>query len=332
MRTFLEQIGSGASLSRQEARELMTGIIAGQYSDMQISGLLMALKTKCETTSEIAGFAEALLDCANKIEIHDDSAVDCCGTGGDGSGSFNISTAAAIVAAGASVKIAKHGNRSVSSKCGSADLLESCGIKIDPGVEAVQSCFDELGVCFMFAPRFHPGIKNVMPARKALAVRTVFNMLGPLLNPARVTRQLLGVYNKEVMPLFAEALKELGSKRALVVHSHDGLDEISASAPTDIIELRDGKLKSYTITPESVGVNTVGLEAIAGGDAKANEALLMALLNGRDTGARPATLINAGAIIYLAGISASIEDGVRKATESVESGAAREVLNEWINF
>ncbi len=336
MKMILEMLGAGSDMSRRESSELMMGIIGNAYDDLQIAGMLMALKTKGETAQEIAGFADALLICANKIALVDDGAVDCCGTGGDGSGSFNISTAAAIVAAGAGAKVAKHGNRSVSSKCGSADLLEYCGVKIDPGIDAVRECYEKLGICFMFAPRFHPGIKMVMPARKALGVRTIFNMLGPLLNPARVTRQLLGVYNKEVMPLFAETLQELGTRRALVVHSHDGLDEISASAPTDVLEICDGKLesytKSYTVTPESLGVTKVDISEIAGGDAKANQALLRSLLNGRQTGARPATLANAGAVIYLSGLSESIAEGVTLAREAVDSGAAREVLSEWLNL
>jgi anthranilate phosphoribosyltransferase len=332
MKSALEQLTAGADMTRRDAAELMMGIIGNAYDDMQIAGLLTALKTKGETSLEIAGFADALLVCANKIVLADDEAVDCCGTGGDGSGSFNISTASAIVAAGAGAKIAKHGNRSVSSQCGSADLLEYCGVKIDPGIDAVRDCYEKLGICFMYAPRFHPGIKAVMPARKALGVRTIFNMLGPLLNPARVTRQLLGVYSKDVMPLFADTLLELGSKRALVVHSHDGLDEISASAPTDVIELCDGRLKSYSVTPESLGVSKVDIAEIAGGDAKANQALLRSLLNGRQTGARPATLANAGAVIYLAGLSESIEEGVHLARSAVDSGAAREILSEWLNL
>ncbi len=332
MKYYLETIAAGKDLPRELARTLMTSIIDGEFSDMEIAGLLMALKTKKEASSEIAGFAEALLERAIKVELHSDEAVDCCGTGGDGSGSFNISTAAAIVAAGAGARVAKHGNRSVSSKCGSADLLEFCGVSIDAGIEAVQESFRRTGICFMFAPRFHPGIKAVMPARRALGVRTIFNMLGPLLNPSGVKRQLLGVYSKEVMPLFAETLKQLGSERALIVHSHDGLDEISASAPTDIIELSADNLDSYTVTPESLGVEGTGIDSIAGGDAHANQALLVGLLNGRETGARPATLANAGAIIYLAGKADSIASGVRLAAESIDSGAARETLNDWINL
>lgn len=331
MKYYLETISAGKDLHSELARSLMLSVIDGEFSDMEIGGLLMALKTKGETAAEIAGFTQALLERSIRVDLQDDTAVDCCGTGGDGSGSFNISTAAAIIAAGAGARVAKHGNRSVSSKCGSADLLEFCGVRIDLGVKAVQESFQRSGICFMFAPRFHPGIKAVMPARKALGVRTVFNMLGPLLNPARVKRQLLGVYSKDVMPLFAETLQQLGSERALVVHSHDGLDELSASAPTDVIEISAGEVTSYTVTPAELGVEGTGIDSIAGGDAQDNQALLVGLLNGRQTGARPATLANAGAIIYLAGVAKSIQDGVALAKESLDSGAAREVLADWIN-
>lgn len=328
MKHILEQIASGIDLTREQANLVMSQIMDGSYSDIEVGGFLMALKTKGEVAPEIAGFADALRGKCVSPEIDITGAVDCCGTGGDGSGSFNISTAAAIVAASTGVKIAKHGNRSVSSRCGSADLLERAGIDIDPGPDKVKQDFDDLGICFIFAPRYHPAFRYAAPARKALCVRTVFNMLGPLVNPAQVKRQLLGVYSPDVMELFAEALLALGCERALVVHSRDGLDEISADAPTDCIEMIDGKMTRAVIDPEDMGVSG-GAEADQVGGPDENHLILTRLLDGEKVGSRSAVIINSAAILYVAGSVNSISNGVRQATDALDSGAARSLLESW---
>ncbi|MCH7877894.1 MAG: anthranilate phosphoribosyltransferase [candidate division Zixibacteria bacterium] len=328
MKHTLEQIALGDDLTREQASVIMSEIMEGVFSDIEIGGFLMALKTKGEKAPELAGFADALRSKCVRLDIDVTDAVDCCGTGGEGSGSFNISTAAAIVAASAGARIAKHGNRSVSSRCGSADLLERAGIDIDPGPDRVKQDYDELGLCFMFAPRFHPAFKHAAAARQALSVRTVFNMLGPLVNPAHVRRQLLGVYSRDVMELFAEALIALGCDRALVVHSHDGLDEISAQAPTDCIEVSDGKMTRSVIDPEESGVTAMTCPDKAGGPDE-NNSILQSLLAGEKVGSRSAVIINSAAILYVAGCAASISEGSRKAAQALDSGAARDLLERW---
>ncbi len=328
MKQVLEQIASGTDLSREQAKQIMSQIMDGAHCDIEIGGFLMALRCKGESALEVAGFADALRSKCVTLDIEVTDAVDCCGTGGDGSGSFNISTAAAIVAAAAGAKIAKHGNRSVSSRCGSADLLERAAIEIDPGPDKVKSDFENLGICFMFAPRFHPAFKRAAPARKALSIRTVFNMLGPLVNPAHVKRQLLGVYSHETMELLAEALVALGCERALVVHSRDGLDEISVNAATDCIELANGNLTRTVIDPGEMGVSGDNPADSVGGPDE-NHSILIRLLDGEEVGSRQAVIINSAAILYIAGRASSISNGVSQAAEALDSGAARDLLANW---
>lgn len=328
MKGILEEVTAGGPLTRERACEIMSQLMEGRFNDIEIGGFLVALKTRGETAEEIAGFVDASRGKHIPLEIDATGAVDSAGTGGDGSGSFNISTAAALVAASAGARVAKHGNRSVSSRCGSADLLERVGVNIDPGPEAVSRDFERLGICFMFAPRFYPAFKYAGPARKALGVRTVFNMLGPLLNPARVRRQLVGVYSPDILELLAESLLALGCERALVVNSRDGLDEISAAAPTDCIELDSGTLKRLVIDPHDLGLPVLSKCEETGGPDE-NEAILLRLLSGEPTAAYAATLANSGALLYLAGCADSICAGVKLAGQAIESGRAGDLLHRW---
>ncbi|MGH8015423.1 MAG: anthranilate phosphoribosyltransferase, partial [Candidatus Zixiibacteriota bacterium] len=249
MKNYIKKVIEGRNLSQDEALSVMETIMQGEATPAQIAGLLVALKLKGEKAEEVAGFAQAMRKYSVKIKLSDKNAVDGCGTGGDGKQSFNLSTAASIVAAAAGVTVAKHGNRSVSSSCGSADLLEATGGNIDPGADVVEENINKIGFGFVFAPRFHPAMKYAAAPRKELGVRTVFNILGPLTNPADVKRQIIGVYDKKLMDLLAGVIQILGAKHVLIVHSRDGLDEFSVSAPTDYVELRDGEKSTPAITP-----------------------------------------------------------------------------------
>src|ERR1700690_2822013 len=273
------------SLSREEAHAVMTEVLAGQCSDAQIAALLVALHMKGETVEEIVGFAEAIRAAATPLELPTasvldasgtgrDALVDTCGTGGDTSGTFNISTATAFVVAGAGVRVAKHGNRSVTSRCGSADVMETLGVNIELSAAQVAACLDQVGLAFLFAPAMHSAMKHVQTARRELRLRTIFNLLGPLTNPARATCQVVGVYAADLVEKLAEALSMLGLRRALVVHGSDGLDEITISSPTRVAEVRDGQVHTYEVTPEEFGLKRAPLEDISGGDAQFNAKLM----------------------------------------------------------
>ena len=330
LKELLTKLLDGESLSQTESRQAADTIMTGQATSNQIAGFLVALRMKGETASEVAGFVESMRAHSVRLKINDENAVDGVGTGGDGAHSFNISTASGIVAAGAGVTIAKHGNRSVSSKCGSADLLEATGGNIDPGVERVEQLINEIGFGFMFAPRFHPAMKYAMPPRKELGVRTVFNILGPMTNPAGVKRLLLGVYSKDLMPLVAEVLSLTGTKHAVIVHSHDGLDEVSVCAPTDFLELKDGETVAGVLTPDDCGLSTYAPGALAGGDAAENLSILNSILAGVKSACRDAVLINAGVMLQVAGRANSLSDGAAAAAEAIDSGQAREKLDRWV--
>src|SRR6202795_3560482 len=280
------------SLSRDEARAVMTEVLTGQCTDAQIAALLVALHMKGETVEEIVGFAEAIRAAATPLELHQnsmvdvsdtgrDALVDTCGTGGDASGTFNISTATALVVAGAGVRVAKHGNRSVTSKCGSADVMEALGVKIDLPANRLAACLAEVGIAFLFAPAMHSAMKHVQPARRELRLRTVFNLLGPLTNPAHASAQVVGVYSVDLVEQLAEALSMLGLRRAMVVHGLDGLDEITITGPTRIAEAREGSVRTYEVTPEEFGIKRARLEDISGGDAEANAAIIREVLAGK---------------------------------------------------
>src|SRR5271170_4481428 len=279
-----------ASLTREEARGVMAQILRGEATDAQIAALLVALHMKGETVEEIVGFAQAIRAEAVPLQSEDgealdlsgterDALVDTCGTGGDTSGTFNISTATALVIAGAGVRVAKHGNRSISSKCGSADVMEALGVNIGLQPARIVACLQQTGIAFLYAPAMHSAMKYVQPARRDLRLRTVFNLLGPLTNPANASAQVVGVYSADLVEKLAEALSELGLRRALVVHGRDGLDEITITGPTKIAEVRDGQVRSYEVTPEEFGLRRASLEEIAGGDAVQNAALIREVLS-----------------------------------------------------
>jgi len=329
MREYLEKILCGENLSIDEASAAMDMIMTGAATPAQIAGLIVALKQKGETADEAAGFVKSMRQHAVRIELDDSEAVDGCGTGGDGSNSFNISTAAAIVTAAAGVTVAKHGNRAISSRCGSADLLEATGGNIDPGTETVRDNINDVGFGFMFAPRFHPAMKHAAVPRKELGVRTIFNILGPMTNPAGVTRQVIGVFNKELMSLMGDVLQMTGSRHVILVHAIDGLDEFSVNAPTEYIEINGGARSSNEITPEQVGLAIHPAGSLAGGDSSQNRTILDSVLAGERSACRDAVLFNAGAMIYVAGKVGSIREGVDMATTAIDNGSAAEKITTW---
>lgn len=329
VRNALARIVAGNDLGRDEAEAVMGAVMSGEVTPVQLGALLAALHLKGETVDEIAGFASALRAHAVPVALGRE-AVDTCGTGGDGKGTFNVSTVSALVCAAAGVAVAKHGNRAASSACGSADVLEALGVKIDLGPRGVARCVDEVGVGFMFAPRFHPAMRHAAPVRRELGIRTVFNVLGPLANPARVRRQLLGVATPHLGERMARALGALGAERALVVHGEEGLDEISPAGATRVWELRDGALEEYRLRPADAGLEAVDVRGLAGGDVARNRAIALDVLAGGDGAARAAVLLNAGAALYVAGAVRSIRDGATRAREALDSGAARATLEKLV--
>jgi anthranilate phosphoribosyltransferase len=321
------------SLSRAEAHEVMSEILRGQATDAQIAGLLIALSMKGETVEEIVGFAQAIRAAAPVWPAPEgDGLVDTCGTGGDTSGTLNISTAAALVAAGAGVPVAKHGNRSVSSKCGSADVMEALGVKLSLSPERLADCLREVGIAFLYAPGIHSAMKFVQTARRDLKVRTVFNLLGPLTNPARASAQVVGVYSVDLVDKLAEALSMLGLRRALVVHGNDGLDEITISTTTRIAELRDGKVRTYEVAPEEFGLRRAPLSTIAGGDAASNAVIVRKILGGEKSARRDVVLLNAAAALVASGRADSLLHALPAAVEAIDSGAALAKLEALARF
>lgn len=319
-------------LGRREVESLFGQLMDGALSDTQIAALLAALATKGETVEEIAGAAKAMRDRVVGIPHKHEHAVDTCGTGGDGKNTFNISTAAAVVAAAAGVPVAKHGNRSVSSRCGSADVLEELGVSIETDVDVAARCLNEIGIAFLFAPRLHPAMGAVMPVRKALAVRTVFNILGPLTNPAGARRQVLGVFDRALVDQLAHVLAELGSEHVLVVHGEDGLDELTITGATHVAELKDGAVRSYSVHPEDFGLARVELDSLAGGDVRQNAQAMRAVFSGTGGPLADVTGLNAGAAIYVGGFEETLAAGVARAVKVISSGAAQQKLEELIAF
>src|SRR6516165_6506637 len=331
------------SLSREQARQLMAEVLSGGCTDAQIAALLVALHMKGETVEEIVGFAEAIRRAATPLAIAQnstldtsgterDALVDTCGTGGDASGTFNISTATSFVVAGAGVRVAKHGNRSVSSKCGSADVMEALGVNINLPPARLSACLEQVGIAFLFAPSMHSAMKYVQPARRELRLRTVFNLLGPLTNPAHASAQVVGVYAADLVEKLAEALSELGLRRALVVHGRDGLDEITITGRTKIAELRDGHVRSYEVTPEEFGLKPAPLDSIAGGDATENAAIIRAVLQGERSARRDVVVLNAGAALVAAGHADRISEAVPLAAYAIDCGHARQRLQLLVEF
>jgi anthranilate phosphoribosyltransferase len=322
-------INERRGLSEDEAAAVMQEIMTGEATAAQVAGFLVALRLKGETVDEVSGMAQVM----REHSLHVDAPkplLDNCGTGGDGTGVFNVSTTAAFVLAGAGARVAKHGNRAMSSECGSADVLEALGAKIDLTPDQVAACIDKTGFGFMFAQAFHPAMKHVGPVRRELGVRTVFNILGPLTNPAAADHQLLGVARPELAPLMAEVLGRLGVQHALVVHGHDGMDKLSLSGPSTVHELRDGKLDTYEVTPEDAGLSPAPLDAVRGATAQENATTVRAVLAGEAGPKRDIVVLNAAAALVAADIAPDLREGASRAAQSIYSGAARKRLESFV--
>jgi anthranilate phosphoribosyltransferase len=341
----IRKIEAGEHLSREEARGVMEHLLSGGLPDADIIGFLVALRDKGEQPQELVGFAEVMRACASeglrKAGVdpngigRSEPLLDTCGTGGDGQGTFNVSTAAALVVAAAGVPVAKHGNRSVSSRCGSADVLEALGVAIDLPLERIPACLEKVGMVFLFAPRLHLAMKHVMNARRSLKTKTVFNLLGPLTNPLRATVQLVGVYEAKRTEMMAEALKAVGTRRAFVVAASDGMDEITTTGPTRLSESDAGRLtgvRTRQVLPEEFGLPRASLEALRGGDPATNAQLLGRVFGGERNPYRDLVLANAAAALYLAGKAQDFAQGVERAGEIIDSGAARRTLAALVAF
>jgi anthranilate phosphoribosyltransferase len=330
------RILDGHDLTRGEARDAMAQIMAGEATPAQIGGLLIGLRLKGETVSEITGCAEAMREHALPVRPARTDLVDTAGTGGDGMRTLNISTAAALLAAAAGTGVAKHGNRAVSSASGSADVLEALGFRLEQPAERVAASIDALGFGFLFAPSHHPAMRHAGPVRRDLGTRTVFNVLGPLTNPAGARAQVVGVYSDRLVRTIAEVLASLGAHRAYVVHGHDGLDELSPTGPSLVCEVRDGEVSEWTLAPEELGIARCPLGDLAGGDATANAAIIRALfagdVSGHTPGARSAVLLNAAAALAASGHADTLADGLAQATAALDSGAAAERLDALVTF
>jgi anthranilate phosphoribosyltransferase len=326
----IDRVASGQDLAADEAAAVLREIMEGRVSETQSAAFLIALRTKGETVDEVAGLAATMRDLALRVELGRPDLVDTAGTGG-GAPSFNVSTTAALVAASAGATVAKHGNRSATGRCGSADVLEALGARIDLEPAAIGECIADVGFGFMFAPLHHQAMRYVVPVRRELAVRTIFNLLGPLTNPAGATRQVIGVSDPAYLEVMAGALARLGSESALIVSSEDGLDELSVSAPTRVVELRDGRIDSFTLAPEEAGLERAPADSLAQGGPAENAELTRALVGGRAEGVeRSLVLLNAGAALYVGGAAGSIRAGVRQADDAIVSGAAADLLDRYV--
>lgn len=318
-------------LTFAEMRELMQHVMGGQLTHAQIAAVLVALRMKGETVGEIAAAAAVMRELSSKVSVKNTGhLVDTCGTGGDGAQTFNISTASALVAAAAGAHVAKHGGRSVSSTCGSADVLEKLGVNVNLTPEQVAQCVDTIGVGFMFAPNYHSAMKHAAPVRRELGVRTLFNLLGPLTNPAGAQNQLLGVFHQSLTAKLAQVLGELGSRHVLVVHGADGMDEISISAGTYIAELKDGKVSEYTVHPDQFGLPSAPVEMLRVDNIDEAQEKLLGVLSNEVGASRDIVQLNAGAAIYVAGLAATLKDGIAKADQVIASGAAKNKLQQLI--
>ncbi|MBC8345530.1 MAG: anthranilate phosphoribosyltransferase [Candidatus Marinimicrobia bacterium] len=328
MKNILERLLDNQNLTRDESSNVMLSIMSGVYDDAQIAGFLMALRAKGETVDEITGFAQAMREKMVTIQL-EAPAVDLCGTGGDALGTFNISTAATFVVAGAGVHVAKHGNRSMTSKSGSADVLQALGVSIDKSVEASTEDIEEIGLGFMFAPAYHPAMKHAIGARKALATRTVFNILGPLCNPADVKAQAMGIFHPDLTEVQANVLKALGSTNVMVFHGRDGLDEISTTTTTKISQMKNGSdINTFEFDPSELELNRVSLNELQGGEPKENAEIIREILNGEKGPKRNIVLLNSAAGIVVGGKADNLKDGIRIAEDSVDSGAALNILTQ----
>jgi anthranilate phosphoribosyltransferase len=332
MQTAIQYVISDKNLAASEMRHVMQLIMTGQATPAQVGGFLIGLRCKGETVEEIAAAAEVMRELAAHVNVTPDHLVDTCGTGGDSSGTFNVSTSSAFVVAAAGGRVAKHGNRSISSNSGSADVLEAAGVRLDLTPEQVAECVNEIGVGFMFAPLHHSAMKHAIGPRREMGVRTIFNVLGPLTNPAGAPNQVLGVFAKELLEPMAEVLSRLGSRHVLVVHGEDGMDEISISAPTHVAELNDSAISTYTLTPEQFGMATQPIENIKVNDIESSLQMMNNVLANVDGAARDIVALNAGAAIYASGLADELEAGVKLALEVLQSGAAADRLQQLVSM
>lgn len=328
----LWRLAAGESLTREETEELFGALMDGMVTDPIKAALLVALRMKGEAVSEIAGAAAAMRRRSVPIPHTSEDLVDTCGTGGDGRGTFNISTASALVAAAAGVPIAKHGNRSVSSRSGSADVLAALGVKIEITPETAGQALDTVGITFLFAPLLHPAMREVMPVRRELGMRTIFNVLGPLTNPAGARRQVMGVYAESLVEVIGNVLRDLGAEHALVVHGSDGLDEITTTGPTHVSEVRDGEVRTYYLEPERLGLRRASLQELAGGGPEENAVMMRRVLEGEPGPLADVTALNAGAAVYVSGMAPSLEEGYAIARDALAAGAGARKLDELKGF
>lgn len=331
IQTAIQALIDNTDLSQADMTDVMRVIMTGQATPAQIGGFLVALRMKGETIEEITAAAGVMRELSAKVDVSKDHLVDTCGTGGDASGTFNVSTASTFVIAAAGGRVAKHGNRSVSSKSGSADVLEAAGVNLDITPEQVAECIDELGVGFLFAQKHHSAMRHAIGPRKEMKVRTIFNVLGPLTNPASAPYQVLGVFAKEWQRPMASVLQSLGSKHVMVVHAEDGLDEISISSPTHVVELKNNQISEYTIQPEDFGMQKQSLSHIQVDTAEQSLAMIHEALSGNDSAARNIVALNAGAAIYVSGLADSLQQGVEKALTILSQGTAKQKLVELVN-
>jgi anthranilate phosphoribosyltransferase len=332
IREGIERLVNRVNLSEAETIDVMNQIMTGEATPLQVAAFLTALRMKGETVEEITGAARVMREKAHRVNVGSKTVLDTCGTGGDQKGTFNISTTVAFVLAGAGVNVAKHGNRSVSSQSGSADVLGALGVKVDAPKERVEQCIGKIGIGFLFAPLLHEAMKYAVQPRRDIGIRTIFNILGPLTNPAMATHQLIGIYSGELVGMVAHVLNNLGSVRAMVVHGLEGLDEISLCGPTKVAELRDGEVKEYAIEPEQFDLKRCRLEELHGGSPDQSAVIVRDVLDGKTGPTRNVVLLNSGAALYVSASATTIQDGIRLAAESIDSGKARRKLEQLVEM
>jgi anthranilate phosphoribosyltransferase len=332
IREAIDKLVNRVNLSETETIDVMNQIMTGEATPLQVAAFLTALRMKGETVDEITGAARVMREKAHRVDVGSMAVLDTCGTGGDQKGTFNISTTSAFVVAGAGIPVAKHGNRSVSSQSGSADVLGALGVKVDAPKERVEQCIAKIGIGFLFAPLLHEAMKYAVQPRRDIGIRTIFNILGPLTNPAMARYQLIGIYSGDLVAMIAHVLKNLGSVRALVVHGLEGLDEISLCGPTKVAELRDGEVREYTVEPEQLGLKRCLLEDLHGGSAGESAVIVQAVLDGKPGPTRDVVLLNSGAALYVSGNAATLQNGMRLAAESIDSGKARHKLQQLVEM
>lgn len=330
IREAIAKVVDRVDLSEADTVSVMNQIMTGEATPLQVASFLTALRMKGETVQEITGAARVMREKVHRVRVKADLVLDTCGTGGDQKGTFNISTTSAFVVAGAGITVAKHGNRSVSSQSGSADVLAALGVKIDAPKEKVEACLEKIGIGFLFAPILHEAMKYAVQPRRDVGIRTIFNLLGPLTNPAGATHQLVGIYDGKLTELVVQVLKNLGTLSAMIVHGLEGLDEISLAGPTKVSELRNGQIRNYTLTPEEHGLNRCRLEDLLGGNPEQCAVALRGVLRGEKGPKRDVVLLNSGAALYVAGAAGTIGDGMRLAQQSIDSGKAQAKLEQLV--